>query len=324
VTARFAASVLALVSLTAADATLAQAYPTRPIRLIVATEAGGVSDALARTLGPEMAKELGVAIVAENRGGASGGVGATLVAQAAPDGYTILIGGANALVSAPLMSGVANYDPLRQFAPIGAIARVPYAIAVAPRLGVRTVPELVALAKASPGGLTYGSGAIGSTSHVIMALIEARTGAKFLNVPYRSAVSGVQELVGGRLDVAGSELARLVPLERAGHLRIIAATGDRRSRTLPTLPTVAEQGLPGFDVDTWYGLFAPAGTPDTVIATLSRALAVALRAPEVVQLIDAREYEPLPNAPDDLRTLVIEETRRLRTLVQGNGIATQR
>ena len=150
------------------------------------------------------------------------------------------------------------------------------------------------------------------------------SGSARLTYPYRSAVSGVQELVGGRLDVAGSELARLVPLERAGHLRIIAATGDRRSRTLPMLPTVAEQGLPGFDVDTWYGLFAPAGTPDTVIATLSRALAVALRAPEVVQLIDAREYEPLPNAPDDLRTLVIEETRRLRTLVQGNGIGTQR
>jgi len=302
------------------DFAAAQPYPVRSIRLIVATEPGGQSDALARAIAPEMSKVLGQSVVAENRGGAGGTVGATAVSQAAPDGYTLLVGGGNSLVNAPLLNGSAGYDPLRQFAPIGGIARVPYAIAVAPHIPARDLTELLDLAKARPGALTYGSGGIGSTSHVILAVIEARSGTKFLNVPYRNAGAAVQELLGGRIDVVGSELSRLLPHARSGAMRVIATTGNRRAVTASAIATVAEQRLPGFDIDAWFALLAPAGTPDAIVAQLSRALATALRTPEIMQMYEAREYETLAPGPEALRTLIATETRDMRTLMESTGL----
>ena len=237
----------------------AQTYPTKPIKLVVGQAPGGHSDVIGRIVAQKLAEILKQSVVIENRGGAGGTIGAELVARAPRDGYTLLLGGAGNLAIAIALSGVARYDPTRDFVPIGGAATVPYALAVSARLPVTTVSELVAYARAQPGRLTYGSSGVGSTSNLAVEWLKSAAGVDIVHVPYRGLAPAVMALLSGEIDIVIADLSLLTPHANAGTLRLLAATGARRAFAAPHLPTIAEQGIPGFAIEAWSGIVAPAG-----------------------------------------------------------------
>jgi tripartite-type tricarboxylate transporter receptor subunit TctC len=297
----------------------AQPYPDRPIHIVV-LEAGAQSDVMARTLAPLLTRMLGQPIVVENRTGAGGTIAAQSVAHARPDGFTLLIGGINNVVLAPLLRTDLGYAPATDLRPLGGIARVPYGIAVSPRIPVRSLPELIAYARAHPGALSFGSSGTGSSSQLAIELLKSRAAIDMVHVPYRGSVAAMPDLIGGRIDVFACDLAAQLPLAKAGSIRIVAVTGPRRAEAAPHIPTVAEQSLPGYAVGPWYGLFAPAAIPNEIADVLSRALAEALRSDEVRQRFAAQGYEPMPISGDALRAFAVSETDKYGGLIEAAGL----
>jgi tripartite-type tricarboxylate transporter receptor subunit TctC len=291
-------------------------FPERPIR-IVAAEPGAQSDSMARILAPAFRASLGQPILVENRPGAGGTISAQRVVQSRADGHTLLIGGANNMVLGPLLRRDLSYVPTRDLEPLGGIARLPYGIAVARHVEVADLRELVAYARAHPGKLAFGSSGIGSSSHLAIALLGARAELSMLHVPFRGSPVALNELVSGRIDLLAADLALLLPHARRGAVRLVAVTGTRRAEAAPAVPTVAEQGFPGYAVEPWYALYAPSGTPPEAIDAVSRALAGALRQPDVRQLLVAQGYEPLPLGAEAVRALMRADTVRFEAVLDG-------
>jgi tripartite-type tricarboxylate transporter receptor subunit TctC len=286
----------------------------------VTQAAGGHSDVIGRTVGQKLAEILKQPVVVDNRGGAGGTIGAALVARAPGDGYTLLLGGSNNLAIALSLPGEARYDPARDFVPIGGVASVPYVLAVSLRVPATTVPELVAYASGHPGRLTYGSSGVGSTSSLAVEWIKSAAGVDIVHVPYRGTGQAVMALLNGEIDMVVTDLSLLGPHAKAGTLRLLAAAGKKRASAAPDLPTVAEQGLPGFAIDAWYGLVAPAGTPPEVIAKLSSALSETLRAPGVRQRFEEMGYEPILDTPAQFGALIRADMDKYATVVKRAGI----
>jgi tripartite-type tricarboxylate transporter receptor subunit TctC len=298
----------------------AETYPDKPIRLVVPLAPGGQADIIGRTLGQKLADILKQPVVIENRGGAGGTIGAEIVARAAGDGYTLLLGGSNNLAIAVTLVKEMRYDPVRDLVPIGGAATVPYALAVSSNLPVTTVPELVAYARAHPGRLTYGSSGTGSTSSLAAEMLKSAANVDIVHVPYRGSAPAVTALVGGQIDMMFADHSLLAPHAKAGTLRLLAAAGARRAPAAPDLLTVAEQGIPGFAIEPWYGIVAPAGTPPEVVATLSRALSLALQAPDVRQRFLHLGYEPLASTPAQLGAHILSDIAEYATLIRRAGI----
>lgn len=288
----------------------AQGYPSRSITIVVPFAAGGATDVVARLVSDRLAVRLGQSFVIENKAGANGAVGTASVAKAEPDGYTLVMGGVNThamndgVMKRPLSNSATD------FAPVGLVAEIPIAIVVHNSLGVSTLPELIALAKAKPGTITYGSSGTGGPHHLAMELFKDIAKLDLPHVPYRGGAPQLNDLVGGHIKVGVIGLPPVLPHLNSGVLRALAVVEGKRSDLLPAVPTIAEQGYPGFAVTYWMGLLAPAKTPKDVIERLARELAVVLDEPELARAFKQQGASVLRGSPDEFKKLIDAEIPR--------------
>jgi tripartite-type tricarboxylate transporter receptor subunit TctC len=279
----------------------AQAYPQRPIRLIVPFAAGGGTDFVARTAAPAMAEALGQPIVIDNRGGANGVIGTEMVASAEPDGYTLLLGAAGTLVVAPHLQSNLPFETMKDFAPISLLGTSPFVVSVHPSLPVRNIEELIALAKSQPGKLTFGSSGTGGAPHLATELFKSMSGVDMVHVPYKGLAPAVTDLLGGQIQVLFADVGLVLPHIRTGKVKALAVSSGKRSSTLPDLPTVDEAGVRGYAAGTWYGLLAPASTPPAIVARISKEAVTALQLPDIRKRFAAQGTEPAANSPEEFR-----------------------
>lgn len=315
---RLAASVAALAALAfTAPGWAAKPYPERPVTLVVGYAAGGATDIVARLVAKALTDELGQTIVVENKTGANSNIGAEIVSRAAPDGYTLYVGSIANTINRTLYSKL-NYDFIKDFKPIGLLATIPNILVVNPKLPVKTVPEYLAYAKANPGKLTCASSGSGSSIHLSCELFKMQTGTDILHVPYRGSGPAVADLLGGQVDSMFDNLPSSLPHVQAGKLRAIGVTSPQRLPAVPDVPTLAESGLPGFDVESWFGLIAPAGTPQPVIERLNQALNKALADPALVASYkQSGFYAPQPpNTPDTFAKKIASEIDKWGAVVK--------
>jgi tripartite-type tricarboxylate transporter receptor subunit TctC len=295
-------------------------YPTRPITLIVPYAAGGGNDVLARGVAEPMGKTLGQAVVVENHGGAGGSIGTRQVAKAAPDGYTLGLGGTGTLAVDPTLYPNVGYDPRKDFAPVGLIATSPLIILVNPSLPAHNVQELIALAKKQPGKLNYASAGRGSGIHLGTVLFALTAGIELTHIPYKGSGPALTDLLGNHVAIYFSSLPPAIGLVKEGKLRALGVTGLTRSPIFPDVPTVAEQGLPGFEAVLHYGIVAPAGTPRPIVDKLNAALRTALNSDEVHKRIATEGAEPLPTTPEQYAVDIDREETKWSALVEKAGL----
>ena len=297
----------ALVTTLAAACAFAQAYPTKPIRVIVPFPPGGAVDFYARVVQPPLAELRGQQIVIENKVGASGMVGAEAVAKSAPDGYTLLLGNIASLAINVGIYPKMPYDPLKDFTPVIRTVDVNYVLVVHPSLPVKTVAELVAYAKANPGKLSYGSAGSGSLPHLGTELFKAQTGTDMVHIPYKGGGPMVTDLLGGNVQLVIADQANLMPHVQSGKLRALAVATPRRSPNAPDLPTIAESGLAGFDATAWQGLVGPAGLPPDVVKRLNDAFNQVMAMPAVREKLVGGGLEPVGGTPEQFRAFIASE-----------------
>jgi tripartite-type tricarboxylate transporter receptor subunit TctC len=298
----------------------AQDYPNRPITLVVPYAAGGGNDAMARIVAERMSKTLGQQIVIENRGGAGGTIATRAVARAAPDGYTLVLGGTGTLAVNPTLYANVGYDPRKDFAPIGLIATSALVILVHPSVEARSIAELIALAKREPGKLNYASAGPGSGIHLGTELFASMAGIKLTHIAYRGSGPALADLLGGHVQLYFSSLPPAVGIASEGKVRALAVTGPQRSRVLPNLPTVTEAGLPGYEAVLHYGIAAPSGTPAPIISRLNGAMREALALDEVRSLLEGAGAEPLPSTPEEYAADIDREEAKWSRVVKQVGV----
>lgn len=322
-TRRFALCALAALACTgsvlAGAGANAQSYPDKPIRLIVPFTPGGVTDNIGRVLAERMGRELGQSIIIDNRAGANGRIGTDAVAKAAPDGYTLLLGGIGALTIHPHMLKV-PYDPVNDFVPISLVATNDVVIVVNPKVPVKTPAELVAYAKANGAKMQYGSSGIGAPTHLAAELFKTRVGSTMVHVPYKGDSAAVMDVVAGNVDLSFSTVSATLSLIQAGKLRAIAMTGLQRSQSLPDVPTLDETVLKGFNADTWVGLFAPAHTPEPIITRLYQATKQALADPEVRRKLIAGGNNIVGNDTAQFRAFLDAESQKWGDVIRTGNI----
>jgi tripartite-type tricarboxylate transporter receptor subunit TctC len=304
----------------AATPARSQTYPTKPIRIIVPFAPGGPSDVMARVVGQRMSAILGQQLFVENRGGAGGTLGARAAAQAEPDGYTLMLGTTSVLVVAPAVYRNVGYDPLKSFAPIAALGTTSSLFVLHPEVPARTVQEFVALAKQQPGKFSFSSPGIGSSSHLIGELFKLRTGIDALHVPYKSGGQSISAVVAGEVQFVFENPSVTLPQVRAGKLRALAITGERRGAETADIPTMSEAGMPDFVTVSFTGLAVPAGTPAEIVAKLNAAANGALNSPDVHTALARLAVEPRPGTPADFAAFVAHETETWRAVVQAAKI----
>ncbi|KQP44205.1 tripartite tricarboxylate transporter substrate binding protein [Pseudorhodoferax sp. Leaf274] len=294
-------------------------FPTRPIRIVVPFSPGGGGDAVVRNIVDKLGERLGQQVVVDNRPGASGFIGAQLVAAAPPDGYTILMGFDGAMVVAPHLLK-APFDTLADFAPITKLNDATLVLAAHPSVGAKTLPELVALSKARPGGLQFGSSGAGTTTHLAGELLALRTGMRLTHVPYKGGGQAVTDVVGGQIPLIFTVLPTIAPFVSTGKLEAVVVAGATRSRVLPDVPTAAESGAPGYAVASWYGLFAPAKTPRAIVEKLQREVAAVLALPEIREKYAKGGFEPVGNTPAEFAAQVKADLARWGQVVKEANI----
>jgi len=305
----------------AAAAALAQDYPAKPVRVLVGFPPGGATDLVARILQPRLAQAFKREIVVENRPGASGVLAADLTAKAAPDGYTLNLVSHSALVVSPAMTRV-PYDPLQDFTPIARVVELPNVILARPTLAAQNLRELVALAKAKPGSLTYASPGPGSAGHLTGELFARTTGIDWVHVPYKGGGPAMTDFLGGQIDLFVGVVSTAVPYVQQGRARALGVSGVRRAAPLPDVPTVAESGWPEFEASTWYALLGPARLPPAIVERWHREIVAALAAPEIRQALLERGYEPAPSTPAAAMALLRAETVKWGPVVKALGLQT--
>jgi tripartite-type tricarboxylate transporter receptor subunit TctC len=299
----------------------AQDFPGKPIRMVVGFPPGGGTDVMARLVTPKMSETWGQQVVIDNRAGATGIIGTDLVAKAAPDGYTLLMGHVATNAIAWSLFAKLPFDPAKDFAPITRVSSVPHVVVVHPSLDVRTVKDLIALAKAKPGQYTFPSAGNGSTPHLAGEIFKTMTGVNLIHVPYKGSGQSLQDLLGGQVQVAFDTTAAVIQYVKAGRLRPIAVTTLKRLTSLPDVPTVAESGVAGYEVTTWYGLFAPAGTPPAVIRKVFAETARIVRLPDVKERLDGMGTEETTNtSPEEFATLVKTDIAKYAKVVKAAGL----
>ena len=297
----------------------AQDFPRKAVRVIAPFAPGGATDLLARLVSQKLSERWGQSVLVDNRTGAGGHIGAELAARAAPDGYTLLVAGAPHAIGVSLYRKL-GYDLAKDLAPISNLATYPSAIVVHPTLPVRTVKELVALAKARPGELNFGSAGSGSPNHLALELFKTMARVNMVHVPYKGG-SGqlIGDLLAGQVQLASMGLPPAMPHIKAGKLRVLGVTGAKRSPLLPDAPTVSEAGLRGFDVTSWYGMFGPAALPRETVGKVNADIAAVLNAPDVKERLAGSGAEPAPTTPEDLGRLVRDEIAKWSKVVAESG-----
>jgi tripartite-type tricarboxylate transporter receptor subunit TctC len=294
-------------------------YPVRPVNLIVAFTPGGPSDVLARIVGRQLEKILGQTFVVENRPGGAGNIAAEAAARAAPDGYTLLMGNNGLLATNQSLFKKLNFDAEKDFAPISMIGSQPNILVVNPALGIKTMGELIAYAKAHPGKLNYGHSGYGAAAHLSAELFKAAAGVDIVAVSYKGAAPALQDLIAGNVQLMFATSASVVGFINSGTLRPLAVTTLHRFSLMPDLPTVAELGLPGFDATTWHGLVAPAATPKPIIAALNRAVVQALQEPQTLQPLHDLGVEVDSSTPEAFAAYIKSEIPKWAAVVKASG-----
>lgn len=301
-------------------AALAQAWPTKPVRLVITYPPGGNTDLVGRALAQKMSESVGQQVVVDNRGGAGGVMGSMITAQAAPDGYTIMLGTSAGMVINPLLSRKLTYDPVRDFAPVSMVVIVPQLLVVNPQLPVKNVRELIALAKAKPGSLNAGSSGVGTPNHFGTELLKWLAGVDIVHVPYKGGAPALTDLLGGQIQMAFSSIPAVLPHVKAGRLVALGIGSAKRSPALPNVPTIAEAGVPGYEYTTWYGVFAPAKTPPPLIARLNAEIIKAVQSPDIKDRFTALGGDPEPGTPDELRAYMAAESAKWAKIIKAANI----
>ena len=315
---RFRLAVACLLALIASPA-FAQGYPGKPIRLIVPWPPTGTVDILARTLGQKLSENMAQSVLVENRAGANGMIGSDSAAKAPPDGYTLLVENITGHAINATLQAKMPFDSLRDFAHVSLLASVPDGVVSLPSLPAKNIQELIALAKAQPGKLTYASFGVGSSAHLAGELFKIMAGVDLLHVPYKGGQPAIADLLAGQVSIYIPVLPSVVQLTRAGRLRLLAVTGAKRSSAMPEVPTVAESGLPGFEASNWFGLMAPAGTPADIVNRLNAETAKALQAPEVREKLAALGFEIQTSTPQEFYALLRSETEKWAKVAKASG-----
>jgi tripartite-type tricarboxylate transporter receptor subunit TctC len=325
-TASWKATVFAC-ALIAANGALAQrtasesasSYPSKPIRLVVPSAPGGGTDIVARLIGQGLQDAWGQTVVVDNRGGAGGNIGTEMVARAAPDGYTLLMGTVGTHAINPSLYARVGFDPIKDFAPITLVADTPSLLAVHPSVPAKTVRELVALAKAKPGQLSYASAGNGTSNHLAGVLLCMMAGIDMVHIPYKGSGPALIDVIAGQVPVMFNNPASIMPHLKAGRLRAIALSSAERSRLVPGLPTVAESGVPGFEVRSWHGAFAPAGTSRDIVNRLNSEMVKALNQPDVKERFASQGVELVGNKPEEFAAFLQKEHAKWSKVVKASG-----
>jgi len=310
----------AVIACLASAAGAQTAFPVKPVRLIVPFAAGGSADIVARQLSGRFAEVLGVQVVVDNRPGASAMIGVELGAKSPPDGHTIVLGGFSSHVVNRFLYPKLPYDPVKDFAPITLLTVMPNLLAAHPSVPARNVKELLALARSRPGEITYASSGSGSSQHLAGVLLQTMTGVRLTHVPYKSGAPAITDLLGGHVVSMFITLPAATPHVRAGRLRPLGLTSAARVASLPEVATIAESGLAGYDVSTWYAAYAPAGTPKEPLARLHGALAKALQSPDVKQRLADQGAEVGGGTPEALAAFQAKESERWGPIVRKAGV----
>jgi tripartite-type tricarboxylate transporter receptor subunit TctC len=289
--------------LSLSGSSLAQpAYPAKPIRLVSVHAPGGGGDTLSRLMASKLSAALGQPVVVENKPGGSTMIGAEFVAKAPADGYTLLMASVTTLSINPGMFAKMPYDPVRDFAPVSIVASMPFFVTVNPQVEAKNLKELIALAKARPGTLNFGSPGSGSSAHLAGALLASMAGIDFVHVPYKGATAALTDVLAGRVQIFLDSIS--LPHVKAGKLRALAVTSRARSALMPDLPTVAEAGIPGYEATVWYGIVAPAGTPNDIVRRLNEEINKALKQPDAIAAIGALAGDPAGNTPEEFARII--------------------
>jgi tripartite-type tricarboxylate transporter receptor subunit TctC len=299
---------------------LAQTYPDKPIKLIVPFPPGGVADIIARPVAEKIAQSLGQPVIVENRGGATGTIGAAFVANSAPDGYTLLFGTTNEIAMSPTLYKSLPYDPTKAFAPIAVVAEFPNVLVVGSSAPAHTLADLAAQARAKPKSLTFASSGQGSTNHLTAELFQTQAKTQVLHIPYKGGGPALVDLTGGHVDAMFATLPSAIPLIKGGKLRALAVTGERRSPALPDVPTAREAGMPDLVVTTWNGVLAPAGTPPAIVDRLARALKQAADDPGIKEKLAAVGAETMSTTPQAFATVIRDDFDRWSSVIKQAGI----
>lgn len=318
-----AAIVLASLALPPAAAQQTPAWPARPIRIVVPFTPGGSTDILARAIGKELQDAWGQPVVIDNVPGAGGSIGADRVAKAQPDGYTLLMGHIGTLAVNPSLYPNLPYDPVKSFAPVAWVARVPNVLVVHPSVPARTVQELVALAKSRPGQLAYGSGGNGSAANLATEYFKLRTGTSLLHIPYRGTAPAITDLIGGQLDVIFSNFPESVAHVKSGKLRALAIASSTRHPLLPDVPTTAEAGVPQLMVENWTAIMAPAGTPEPVVAKLAAEVLKIMAAPDMEERARTQGFRVDARGPQAFGKFLGDEVERWQLIIAAARITAE-
>ena len=302
---------------------LAQGYPDRPIRFIIPYPPGGASDVTARILAPRLSEILGQNVVTDNRGGANGIIGLGLVAKARPDGYTILLANAGPNAMNPSIYKTLPYDPLNDFETVTLTAIVPQIAVVHPSINVSTVKELIALAKAKPGTLSYGSAGTGSSNHLSVELLKSMTGINLVHIPYKGTGPGMNDLVAGQIPIMFPTALSGMPFVKTGHLKAIGVTSAQRIPALPDVPTIAEAGVPGYEASSWGGIMVPAKTPKSIINKLNVATVKALAIPEVRERLIGLGADVKTSTPEEFKAYLRVEIDKWKKVARFANISVE-
>jgi tripartite-type tricarboxylate transporter receptor subunit TctC len=300
----------------------AQAYPARPVRILVPYPPGGATDVMARTVAQKLGETWPQAAVVENKPGASGTVGSEIVAKSAPDGYTLLMQGTQHSINLSLYKQL-PYDTLRDFAPVAYVASAPFLLVLHPSVPANTVGELIAYIKARPGGLNYGSSGVGGGAHLAGEIFKTSAGVQLTHIPYKGAAPAMADLLGGQVTMVFDPIPTSITQVRAGRIKAVAITSAKRSALMPELPTVAESGLPGFEVVAWFGLYAPAATPKDIVAKLNVDVNRVLQLPEVKEKFAALGAESMPMNTDQFALYLRAEIAKFAKAIKDSGATAE-
>ena len=303
-------------ALVLAGAAAAQSYPSRPIRFIVPFPPGGGNDTMARMIGNKLTAALGQQVVVDNRAGAGSVIGAEAAAHAAPDGYTLFLGGVASHGINPNLHAKLGYDPIRDFAPVSLIAAAPLILVVHPSVQAKTIKDLIQLAKTKPGQLNFASNGTGGSSHLAAELFKMMTATDMVHVPYKGLSPALTDLLSGQVQLMFSSTVAILPLVHANRLRPLAITGAKRSAAIPEVPTVAESGVPGYETASWYGVLAPAGTAKTIVDLLNREIAKVMLLPDVRERLASEGAEPAGGTPGEFAAHIKHELERWARVIK--------
>ena len=312
------AACAAAVLLQGAGPVSAQEWPAKPIRLLVGFPVGGAADILARLHAARLQEAIGQTIVVDNRGGAGGVIATEMAARAAGDGYTLLFTSLPHVINPPLYGKVA-YHPVRDFQPVTLLVNVPLLMAVPASQPMKAVKDVIALAKANPGKVNYGSGGNGSSSHLAMEMFKSMAGVDIQHIPYKGTGPLITDLLSGQVSMTIASIVPLIPQVRAGKLRPVAVTGVRRSGTLPEVPTIAEAGVPGYDMTNWFGILAPAGLPAPILARLDTLLRKIVAAPDVREVYAQQGADPVGAGPEAFAKVIAADIPKWEKVVRQSG-----